>query len=624
MSMSATELHPVIPLALAFLAMPLVGLWGRRALSLIAPLMSLALVVAIPEGATQTVQTLGHDWVLLEMTTISRLFAFAFALYGFLAGLYAWTETGAAPKAWSMLLVVGGVGTALAGDWLSLFFFWEMLSTASFFLVWLGRDPDAQGAGFRYAMFHMAGGVCLLGGVLWQIQIGEPAVAALTLDNGAAWAILIGLVTNAAVPPLHAWLPDAYPRATIFGTVFLAAFTTKSAVYVLCRAFPGADVLVVAGAIMAVYGVVFAVLENDIRRLLGYHIISQVGYMVCGAGVGTALAINGSSAHAFCHIFYKGLLLMSAGAVIHVTGRGKLSDLGQLARPMKWTCVMIMIGALSIAGAPLLNGFVSKSMVVSSAVDSDWPAIEMLLLIASMGTFLSIGLKLAWFTFAGPDHGATVRRALPASMMAAMVLSAAICIYTGVPGGYQTLYDALPVPTIGHAEYGYEAKGGAAAHDGDAGHETGHDASAADAHGDYAAADGHGEEKHSYYAVTAAGNIHYPVYTADHVVGSLQLLIGTALGFWLLRGMLKPKPKITLDVDRLYRSPIAVTVGVTGETARGFGRVFEQTVLVGIRAAWAALQGFQAVRRNLGVAHQLTVVVFVLAAVAYLVLSAMG
>jgi multicomponent Na+:H+ antiporter subunit D len=243
-------------------------------------------------------------------------------------------------------------------------------------------------------------------------------------DQLSAWLILAGMVTNAAVPPLHAWLSDAYPRASVFGTVFLAAFTTKAAVYALARAFPGVELLVWAGTIMALFGVVYAVLENDIRRLLAYHIISQVGYMVAGVGLGTALALNGTAAHAFSHIFYKGLLMMSAGAVIYATGRGKLTELGQLAGPLRWTLILMMIGAFSISGVPFFNGFVSKSMVVSAAAYADRAPIELLLLVASMGTFLHTGLKLPWFTFFGKDQGARVLRPVPVSMYVAMGLAA--------------------------------------------------------------------------------------------------------------------------------------------------------------------------------------------------------
>jgi multicomponent Na+:H+ antiporter subunit D len=378
-----------------------------------------------------------------------------------------------------------------------------MLAISSLFLVWVGRDPESGAAGLRYAFFHLAGGLCLLTGIIVHLHGGgESTLRSLSMAEPGAWLILLGVLVNAAVPPLHAWLPDAYPRASIFGTVFLAAFTTKSAVYVLARLFPGTDVLVWLGAIMALYGVVFAMLENNIRRLLGYHIVSQVGYMVCGVGIGTHLGVNGSAAHAFSHIFYKGLLMMSAGAVVWTTGRGKLTELGGLAGPLRWVLVMCMIGAFSISGVPLLNGFISKSMVISAAAEAHRAPIELMLVVASMGTFLSIGLKLQWFTFFGNAPRCTpVHRPVPRSMMLAMALTAAICITTGVYPA--PLYAALPHP------------------------------------------------------------VHYHPYTPDHVIGSLQLLVGTALGFWLLRHALGGKPTITLDVDRLYRRPLhlAVTTG---------------------------------------------------------------
>jgi formate hydrogenlyase subunit 3/multisubunit Na+/H+ antiporter MnhD subunit len=512
------------------------------------------------------------------MTRIGRLFAFAFALYGVVCALYAWTQDRPAGRFWSLILVIGGVGVTLVGDWLSLYLFWESLAIASVFLIWQGRDPDSQGAGLRYVIFHVIGGVCLLGGVLWQIQIGQPMIQPLNLADGlGAWLILIGMAVNAAVVPLHAWLPDAYPRASIFGTVFLAAFTTKAAVYTLARTFPGEEILMWAGTIMAVYGVYYALLENHIRRLLGYHIVSQVGYMVCGVGIGTAIAIDGSSAHAFCHIFYKGLLMMSAGAVLHVTGRQRLSELGQLAGSMKWTFLMMMIGAFSIAGVPLFNGFVSKSMVTAAAGEDKQGLVYLLLYLASMGTFLSIALKLAWFTFFGVDHGAKVERPLPWSMGLAMGLVAAVCLFTGLPGGYHLLYRNLPTPVIAQADP--HAHG----HDDSQSHDK-HDSAHRDtAHTDTAH---HAELAPANHATSSAGqvSVYYRPYTAEHLLQTLQLLVGTTLGFWLLRRALVGKPMVSLDVDRLYRRPLGLAVA-TGSVVfeRSFGMA-EQAVQATARA----------------------------------------
>ena len=151
----------------------------------------------------------------------------------------------------------------------------------------------------------------LLGFVLRYQATGDLSFVQLDEQNTQlyTWLIMAGLMLNAAVPPLHSWLPDAYSKATVTGAVFMCAFTTKTAIYTLARAFAGFDILIVLGVIMAIYGIIYAMMENDIRKLLGWEIVSQVGYMVTGVGIGTALAINGTCAHAFAHILYKGLAL---------------------------------------------------------------------------------------------------------------------------------------------------------------------------------------------------------------------------------------------------------------------------------------------------------------------------
>jgi multicomponent Na+:H+ antiporter subunit D len=473
---------------------------GQHIALLLGAAASAALVLTLPDGPSASVEVAGLALLPLQADALSTVFAAAFALYAVVAAIFAWSDDSTTASVFSAVLAGGGIGVSLAGDMITLFVFWEMLAISSLFLVWAGSDKQSGPAGFRYVIFHLAGGLCLLTGIVMHLQAGgENTLAAMSLDGAAAWLMLIGVLVNAAVPPLHAWLPDAYPRASIFGTVFLAAFTTKSAVYVLARLFPETEPLVWLGAVMTLYGVVFAVLENDIRRLLGYHIISQVGYMVCGVGIGSEMAVNGSAAHAAAHIFYKGLLMMSAGAVVWATGRGKLSELGGLARPLPWVMILFTIGAFSISGVPLFNGFISKSMVISAAAEDHRATVEVMLNVASMGTFLSIGLKLLWFMFFGNEPKTTsVTRAVPPSMYVAMTVAASVCIVTGVYP--PLLYSALPY----HAEY-------------------------------------------------------HP-YTLDHVITALQLLIGTALGFWILRRVFVGKPTITLDVDRLYRRPLGLAV----------------------------------------------------------------
>lgn len=529
--MTSLALHPVLPFLLAVLLAPVAGVTGRRLLSVLAPAAALGLMLWLPDGAIASVTTLGHEWVLLRADGLARVFALAFILFAGIAGVYAWEEEGVGPRVASLGLAGAGVGVVLAGDLLSLFLFWEWLTISSLFLIWFGNTPGAWAAGLRYLSFHLLGATVMLIGILMRVGDGSPAFEAMTTDQFSAWLILLGMATNAAVPPLHAWLADSYPRASIHGSVFLAAFTTKGAIYALARGFPGAEVLVWAGGVMVLVGTVFALLENDIRRLLVHSIMSQVGYMVAAIGLGTALALNGAAAHAFSHIFYKGLMLMAAGAVIHATGRRKLSELGQLAGPMRVTMAFMMIGALSISAAPLFNGFVSKSMIVSAAGYAGMGALELVLLVGSVGTILHSGLRLGWFTFFGADQGARVSRPVPTSMYVAMALAAAVCIITGIlPGG--TLYALLP----------FDAE--------------------------------------------------YHPFTAHHLVESLQLLVGGALGFWLLRGLLVGRATTTRDIDLLYRAPIRWLIEGSGNALKGVGRRANALSVGVVDTGWRTLHQY--------------------------------
>ena len=304
------------------------------------------------------------------------------------------------------------------------------------------------------------------------------------------YLILTGFILNAGVPPLHAWLTDSYPEATITGSVFMCSFTTKTAVYVLVRAFPGTELLVYMGTVMALYGVVYAVLENDCRRLLAYHIVSQVGYMVAGVGIGTDLSLNGSVSHAFAHILYKSLLFMGAGAVIQMTGKRKLTELGGLYKTMPITLVLYMIGGFAISAFPLFSGFVTKSMVVSGAAHDHRPLIALLLTMASAGTFLHTGLKLPYYMFFAKDSGIRAKEP-PTNMLIAMGLAAFMCIAIGVLPEH--LYRLLPFP------------------------------------------------------------VEYHPYTGDHVTSALGILMFTGLGFFMLLKKLDPEPTVSVDTDWVYR-----------------------------------------------------------------------
>jgi multicomponent Na+:H+ antiporter subunit D len=355
----------------------------------------------------------------------------------------------------ALLYVTGGFGCLMAGDYATLFVFWELMSIGSTFLVMLNRTMESVLAAFRYFMYHTAGGLLLLGGLLLRYKaVGnldfvpiDPAAA-----TPADWLILAGFCVNAAVVPLHAWLPDAYPRGTVTGSVFMCAFTTKTAVYVLARAFPGWEVLAVAGTIMAIYGVVYASMENNARRILSYHIVSQVGYMVAGIGIGTAMTVNGAAAHAYAHILYKGLLFMGVGAMLYSTGTQKLDELGGLAPRLPWVMVLYMVAALSISGMPIFNGFVSKTMTIAGAAEAHRTWIALGLELAAVGTFISVGIKLPYFAFWGgkaPDYSRELKP-IPANMYFGMAILAALCVAQGLFPSI--LYDYLPDPHAA-AEY---------------------------------------------------------------------------------------------------------------------------------------------------------------------------
>ena len=408
---------------------------GLRSIAVIAlPLVTLALVWNVPDGTVLQAPFLGYDLILVKGDKLSRLFATIFAIMAFAGGLFALNQARTTELAAAFVYAGSAIGVAFAGDLITLFICWELMAIGSTLVVWCG-GPGAQGAGLRYATIHLLGGVLLMAGIAGEVAAtGSIAFGKLDTSTVPRWLILAGFLINAGAPPLSAWLPDAYPESSWSGMVFLSAFTTKAAVYVLLRGFPGTELLIYVGLFMIFYGIVYAILENDMRRILAYSIVNQVGFMVAGIGIGTEMALNGAAAHAFTHIVYKALLLMSAGSVLYMTGRRKCSDLGGLFRTMPLTTICGIIGALSISSFPLTSGFVSKSMISEAAANQHLELVWFLLAAASAGVFLHAGIKFPWFVFFQKDSG--LRPADPPwNMRLAMVLFSAICIGLGVMPG---------------------------------------------------------------------------------------------------------------------------------------------------------------------------------------------
>ncbi len=441
-------------------------------------------------------------WLTLSLTPlhvdeINQPWGDVFAILGVLGGLYSLHVRDRGQQVAVLVYGASAMGVVFAGDVISLMVAWEIMAVGSAYLVFAGGMRDSRRAGMRYLFVHIVGGSVLLAGVLWHIA-STGSIALEPFDGSAAsWLMLVGVAVNAAIPPLHAWLPDAYPNASVTGMVFMSGFTTKSAVYVLARGFVGWEVLLFLGVAMALYGMIFAVMESDIRRLLAYHIVSQVGFMVAGLGVGGEHALEAVASHAFTHVLYKGLLVMGAGAVLYATGRSHMSELGGLARRMRWVLALYMVGALSISAFPLFAGFVSKPLV-THVVKGEIEFMAFALYVASVGTFLHTGLKLPYFTFFGsrpqdpdaPDAVPVLRR-IPMGMYAAMGIAAGLCVLIGV------------VPSWLFHQLHFE--------------------------------------------------VHPERYTAANVVHTLELLAFTGLGFWALKHLLKPSTRILVDTDWFYR-----------------------------------------------------------------------
>jgi multicomponent Na+:H+ antiporter subunit D len=465
----------------------------RDAVLLLAPLATLALVWFLPAGSHLTFEWLGLHIEPLRVDTLSRLFAIVFSVMTFAGGLFAQRQERSSEVAAAYVYAGAALGAVFAGDLITLFFFWELMALGSATVIWSEGSEKARAAGFRYIIMHLFGGVLLMAGIAGHVgATGSVAFSAMRADSAAHWLILAGFLINAGAPPLSAWLPDAYPEASWSGMVFLSAFTTKTAVYVLLRGFPGADILIWVGLFMIFYGIVYAILENDMRRILAYSIVNQVGFMVTGIGIGTAMALNGAAAHAFVHILYKALLLMSAGSVLYMTGKRKCTELGGLFRTMPLTTIAGIIGALSISAFPLTSGFVAKPMISEGAVEEAMSLVWFLLAAASAGVFFHAGIKFPWFVFFQKDSGLRPPDP-PWSMRAAMILLSALCLGIGIWPGL--LYAILPFPTD------------------------------------------------------------FKPYTGGHVVGQLQLLLFSGLAFFMLLDWLKRTDTITLDVDWLWRRP---------------------------------------------------------------------
>jgi multicomponent Na+:H+ antiporter subunit D len=500
--MTTSFIHPALILVFGALLLPFIKEPFRKLYLCSVPILTFLDVIYLSwHPGVHGVVTFMGEWTLTfgRVDSLSMIFGFIMALMAIIGTVYGLHVKDNQQHIAAWLYVSGSLGVIYCGDYLVLFLFWEMMAFASTFLVWLNKDKESLAAGYRYLLIHTFGGVVLLLGFVLRYQAtGDLSFVQLDEQNTQlyTWLIMAGLMLNAAVPPLHSWLPDAYSKATVAGAVFMCAFTTKTAIYTLARAFAGFDILIVLGVIMAIYGIIYAMIENDIRKLLGWEIVSQVGYMVTGVGIGTALAINGTCAHAFAHILYKGLLFMAAVAIIHATGKSKFTELGGLYRKMPSTLFFMVIGGISVSAFPFFSGFVSKSMIITASFQSHLLVAGFLLTLVSVGTFLVAGLRLPYLIFFGDNRCSEETWAKaedpPWNMHFAMSIAALLCLLIGSYTPF--LYNMLPNADVAYHPYG------------------------------------------SY-----------------HLSETLQILAFTALAFVFLKDKLGPKATISLDLDWFYR-----------------------------------------------------------------------
>ena len=484
----------------------------------------LAVVIGLEPGLGGRIPFLGYELVTVRVDTLSRLFGILFCLAAAVAALFAWDKQSRLEAAAAMTYAGSTLAAAFAGDLITLFAFWELTAISSVLLIWARGTPAAYHAGMRYLITLVSSGVLLLAGAVLRANAeGSVAFDAIGTDDAGGVLILLSFGIKAAFPLLHNWLEDGYPEATTTGTVWSECLHHQArhlrARPRLCRH----GLLVWVGVVMAAFPIFYAVIENDLRRVLAYSTINQLGFMVAGIGIGTSLAVNGAVAHAFCDMLFKSVLFMAMGAVMFRTGTIKGSELGGLYKSMPKTAGLCIVGAASISAFPLFSGFVSKGMIMAAVAEQGLLVPWLILLFASAGVFHHAGIKIPFFAFFAHDSGRRVAES-PAHMLAAMAVAAALSVGIGVYP--QPLYALLP------------------------------------------------------YAVD------YTAYSTEHVVAQLQLLLFSALAFtWLLRtGRYPPElPSINLDFDWTYRRMLPSVVGAVGRMIQSANRAIARS----LRAATA-------------------------------------
>jgi multicomponent Na+:H+ antiporter subunit D len=521
-------LPPGVILILGALVIPLLAERWRPVFAIALPAIGFAQLLMLEPGVAHQLRLFDYELTVVRVDRLSLVFGYIFHLAAFLSAIYALHVKDTVQHVAAMIYVGSAVGAVFAGDLITLFVYWEITAISSVFLIWASRTEASYRSGMRYLVIQVGSGVLLLAGVIIHASAtGSIEFTKLIGDDGLLSTASPGVVliflafgVKSAFPFLHNWLQDAYPNGTVTGTVFLSAFTTKLAIYALARGFPGTEILIPMGVVMTLFPVFYAVIENDLRKVLAYSLNNQLGYMVVGIGIGTAMSLNGTVSHAFAHILYKALLFMAMGAVLYRVGTTKATELGGLYKSMPVTTVCCIIAAASISGFPFFSGFVTKSMVIAEVEHLHLTWIFLGLMVASAGVMEHSGIKIPYFAFFAHDSGLRVKEA-PWNMLVAMIAGAILCVAIGLYPA--PLYEILPYPV-----------------------------------GDYTA------------------------YTTGHVLSYFQLLIFAILAFAVLvrTGIYPPEERgVNLDFDWTYRKALPAVIR---KIAAVGGRFTDGFVLMGM------------------------------------------
>lgn len=501
------ELLPVAVFLLGALVAAVTSARTAAAAALLAPVAAgLCSMAVLTPGASASWAVMDYALQPVRVDQFSLVMVCLFHVAAFIAAVYTLQVRDRLQHAALMLYIAGGIGAVLAGDLISLFIFFEIIGLSGTLLVLAARTPESTSAAVRYLVFQIAAGVTLLAGILvLGTATGDWRFGHIGLDAPGGWLLLLAFGIKSGFPLLHNWIPDAYPKASTAGLAVLAVVTTKVGVYGLARGFAGEGMLVVVGTAMALWPLFFTLVENDLRRVVAYSMMVQIGLMVTAVGVGSALALDGVALHIVMDVLFKMVLFMALGAVVLRVGTTRGDRLGGLWRGMPLTTICVAVAVAANVALPLTGGFISKKVLLTGIEHSGVPSALWLLLVSTsaMG-MLYAGLRILWQGFLGPvRHAHGEIREAPWPMVAAMLIPVGLLLLTGV---FPVVTDALRPHATGYSPL-------------------------------------------------------YPAKAADHV----QMLVFALLAYALLAragfGLPAPRPAAWLDSDWIYRRGLPAAAG---------------------------------------------------------------